>query len=89
LVLGLAFAAGAGFFAWQGATRTAGILCLVGGVVLGAGALKPMAIRPLERAWRASGRFLDTIREGFADRILAAYRSIFRTFLACLPRKVR
>jgi hypothetical protein len=89
LVLGLAFAAGAGFFAWQGASRTSGLLSLAGGVVLGIGALCPALLHPLGRAWVSTGRNFESIREEIADGIILASRSVFRTLLTCLSRKVQ
>jgi hypothetical protein len=78
MVLGSALAAAAAFFAWQGASRTAGFLSVAGGVVLGAGVLRPEAIRPLERAWEAARRLLTTACEGVAGRILEVLKAIPR-----------
>lgn len=89
LILGMAFASGAGLFAWQGASRTAAALCLAGGGLLAVGSLRPEAIGPLACAWEATGRLLESIRDAAADRILLASSSAFRMFLNYLPRKVR
>ena len=78
MVLGMAFAVTAGILAWQDVPRAAALLAIAGGVVLGAGALKPEALSPLERAWEIGGRALAEVREGAVGGILRTVKAISR-----------
>ncbi len=87
IALGTAFAIAAGFFAWQGVGRTAAFLALAGGVILGAGAVRPEVLRPLEGGWRAAGRTFHRGAEGAAGGILLVSRAALRACGVLSPER--